>query len=82
MIAPDAPFESLPAERMSKAALDSLLEYSLSLPSVTTIGKKWKRRIPAFGPLVGWAIGEYVESGQPNRVGIEWRRVELEEREP
>ncbi len=75
----DAQYAALPVERLTQPELDALLEYSLSLPTGTTIGKRWKRRIPARGPLQGWAIGKYVTSDQPNEVGIEWSRVEIAE---
>jgi hypothetical protein len=44
-----------------------LLEYSRSLPTGTTIGKRWRREV--FGER--W-LGEYVDIGVPDRVGIKW----------
>lgn len=74
------------------SALDGLPEYSLTLPTGTTIGKRWKRdnnafkrpvRVEILGLLFvlpwppEWWIGEYVEHADPKRVGIKWTKVEL-----
>lgn len=53
--------------RITGAALDALSEYSTSLPTGTTIGKRWKQRRPD-----GWLIGEYVPHQDPGTVGIKW----------
>lgn len=67
--------DALAREPISQKTLDSLPEYSMSLPSLTTIGKVWKRNLNVFEadqpPL--WVICEYVEIGNPDRVGIEER---------
>lgn len=68
----------LEAEPMSQAALDSLLDYSCSLPTATTIGKVWKRNL-RFGtgdPEPLWMICEYAEKSppDPDRVAILRRR--------
>lgn len=70
-------------------------EYSCTLPSATTIGKKWFRNEDVYGrdrvvartetKIVGdfpdWWQGEYVELTPrvENRVGIKWRKVKLKE---
>lgn len=53
---------------ITSCELDRLLEYSTSLPTGTTIGKRWKR-LTAGGE---WVIGEYVEHPNPETVGIRW----------
>jgi hypothetical protein len=59
---------------MERHELDSLLEYSYSVPTGTTIGKRWRRMI-AFT----WYLGEYTAdpSGHPDRVVIKWREILL-----
>lgn len=56
--------------------LDSLLEYSSSLPSGTTVGKRWKRRVAD-----GWYLGEYFkdETTPPDSVSVRWSKIELRE---
>lgn len=49
---------------------DALSEYSASFPSGTYVGKVWKRR---HGD--GWLLGEYVDTPDPNRVGVKWREL-------
>jgi len=61
--------------RMTEKALADLLEYSCSLPTGTTIGKQWKRKVDKHG----WRLGEYVEDQDPNMVGIIWRCIEVVE---
>lgn len=75
-----AAIKDLPIERMSQKAFDSLGEYSCSYPTGTRIGKTWKRNVNAFvspprPPL--WLIGEYVPCNEPEKVGIDWRRIEV-----
>ena len=53
--------------------LDSMPEYSLTLPTGTTIGKVWRSRFKKSG----WIVGMYVEAPDPNMVGILWFGVEL-----
>jgi len=82
---------------MTRAEFDAALskdgEYSCSLPSGTTIGKKWFRNNDAYSPIrqiekklgdpafPDWWQGEYYELDPPvpNRVGIKWRKVRLKE---
>lgn len=64
---------------LTKAEFDALDEYSASLPTGTTVGKRWKRHHGAHdrafiagGGQPTWMIGEFVEIGHPTAVGIEW----------
>jgi hypothetical protein len=60
---------------MTRHAFNSLLEYSRSLPTGTTIGKRWRRNC---GPH-GWFMGEYVDDPYPSQVGIAWRQILIAE---
>ena len=61
-------------ELMSQAEFDELLEYSTSLPTGTTIGKRWKRKMKD-----GWFLGEYVPGGEPGHINIKWKRIRIAE---
>lgn len=55
--------------------VEELLDYSCSIPTGTTIGKRWKRLEPYVIPKRGAQcryLGEYVDIGDPERVGIRW----------
>ncbi len=59
--------DALPALRLTPREFAALPEYSCSLPTGTTIGKRWKRldgshdhRFIAAGGKPRWMIGEYV----------------------
>ena len=62
-----------------------MAEYSTSIPTGTTIGKKWLCDIntgkrfqfsdPTIKPL--WWTGEYTVDPDPKMVGIKWRKVSL-----
>ncbi|NIE80031.1 hypothetical protein [Asaia sp. As-1742] len=62
--------------------LENLPEYSCSLPTGTTPGKRWKGEVhfQPYGkrslPRIGWMISEYYEGPElpPNRIGIHWYR--------
>lgn len=70
---------------LTKKEFDSLPEYSCSIPTGTTIGKKWKRNIYAFDraahdPRTGnkveeWYLHEYIEHPNPNKVGISTKLI-------
>lgn len=73
---------------MTRAELEALKrevgEYSCSLPTGTTIGKRWVRDSGAYfygyiDPERRWMIGEYIPDprGDPKMVGIRWSRVHL-----
>jgi len=64
----------LPVVELSDAEFDALPEYSCSLPTGTTIGKRWKRGEP-YGQPTRWLLGEYVEHADPGKVGIRWSRI-------
>lgn len=51
----------------------SLPDYSGSIPSLTTIGKRWKRRRVYQDESKGWVTGEYAENPNPKKVTIIWR---------
>ena len=62
---------------ISRAELAKLPEYSCSLPTGTTIGKRWRRDVhfnkpPAGRPAPEWCIGEYFDDGTPGMVAIRW----------
>lgn len=67
-----------PTVKMSIAEFDALLEYSTTLPTGTTIGKKWKRHILSGLNRGEWWLGEYVADpqGDPKMVGITWKKIE------
>lgn len=62
---------------ISRSELAQLPEYSCSVPTGTTLGKRWRRNLNAYRPdRVGvpaeWVIGEYVAHPDPTLVGIRW----------
>lgn len=67
--------------RLTEGEFNDLPNYSCSLPTGTTIGKRWKRREPYEdgppGTVHLWYMGEYVEHPDPETVGIEWFLIEL-----
>lgn len=66
---------SLEPVAMTQAEVDALLEYSTTLPTGKTLGKRWKRQL-YVGPKRGvWVLGEYVEDPDPAYVGIRWREI-------
>ncbi len=77
MTDPHAPTEGADTVSLSLAEFEALREYSCSLPTGTTIGKRWKRREPYNTTEVvkRWLMGEYVECPEPGRVGIVWRQI-------
>lgn len=77
-----------PFVRRTKAELAALPEYSCSLPTGTTIGKRWKRNKIAYagpppgcrlpeGAFVGpeWWMGEYHPSSEPDTIDIHWSPI-------
>lgn len=69
--------------KLTQVELDKFSEYSCSLPTGTTVGKRWKRDANAYrrglpeGTLPAWWIGEYVEHPDPEMINITWTRVKL-----
>jgi hypothetical protein len=60
--------------------LRKLPEYSLTLPTATTTGKRWRRHEPYMrnckdGHCGHWWRGEYVAGAQSGMVGIVWLRI-------
>ena len=55
---------------MNYAAFKKLLVYNTSLPTGTTIGKRWRALYRQ-----GWFMGEYVRDPSPTHVGIKWREI-------
>lgn len=74
---------------MTQREVDDLLEYSTSLPTGTTPGKAWKKRVPPWAPKAKaeWRRGSY---GKPypeghkyhGEIPIGWRSIRIEGREP
>lgn len=71
--------ETLPRLRLTAAEFKALPEYSCSLPTGTTIGKRWKRldgahdrAFKAAGGKPRWMVGEFHDIGDPKHVGIRW----------
>lgn len=65
---------------LTQAQFDALGEYSRTLPTGTTVGKRWKRRVrfPDRDDDV-WYMGEYVPCDIPGSVGIAWKRIRVEQ---
>jgi len=64
---------------LSQKAFDALGTYSWSSPTITTLGKQWKRRKNYRDDSKGWLLGEYVPNDKPNTVGINWMNIEVAE---
>jgi hypothetical protein len=66
---------------ISRDELRKLPEYSCTIPTGTTIGKRWRRDVlepkrfhgvlPRDTPAE-WMIGEYYDIGSDKEVGIKW----------
>lgn len=76
---------------IARDELAKLLDYSLSLPTGTTVGKRWRNDVKATRRKSGpddeseWQIGEYVECPcvPDGRIGIAWAwALDPETREP
>lgn len=78
--------------KMTSAQLKELPEYSMTLPTGTTIGKKWRaHRVPGLAPINTpdcktifcghWWQGQYARAIPPHdpekEVAILWGKVEL-----
>ncbi len=58
---------------------DELLDYSCSIPTGQTIGKRWKRHEPyVHDPKVKtvWYMGQYVDHEDPDKIGIRWTLID------
>ena len=76
--------DAIEIDVMTRAEFDALPTYSCTLPTGTTIGKKWKRDVNEprrfhgdFAVKEEWWTGEYIPDPEPGMVGIKWRRVGL-----
>ena len=71
--------------RLTQAEFRELGEYSCSLPTGTTIGKRWKCNTNAFTACLRdkpprWLMGEYYDLGPPDNakeIGIRWTKIEV-----
>jgi hypothetical protein len=70
-------YAGLPAMHLTRAEFDAMDEYSATLPTGTTAGKKWKRHDGAYDlscekPI--WIIGEYDpdDDGKSPNIKINW----------
>lgn len=70
----DKLYRSQKSVTLTRKEFDDLLEYSSSIPTGTTIGKKWKR-----SQSDGWWMGEYLESKDEKFVDILWRKIIFDE---
>lgn len=68
---------ALATVHLTKAEFDALGEYSTTLPTGTTIGKRWKRAKPWDSKNPTWYLGEYVPGAFPGSVGIKWSHIIL-----
>jgi hypothetical protein len=74
--------DKLPPLRLTRPEFEGLLEYSATLPTGTTTGKRWRRldgaHDHAFKLLGGkprWVIGEYgAVSKDGKKIDIHWYR--------
>lgn len=62
---------------ITRQELAALGEYSCSIPTGVTIGKRWRRDMNAYredrrGAQSEWVIGEFVDIGSKEEVGIKW----------
>jgi hypothetical protein len=62
---------------MTRDAFEALPEYSCTIPTGTTIGKRWRRGEPYVGTRLHWYLGEYVPCDLPGQTGITWREILL-----
>lgn len=58
---------------ISASEFNRLPEYSMSLPTGTRIGKRWKRELRRNSAWSGdYVIGEYHDIGSDTEIGIRW----------
>lgn len=77
--------EETPSQRvvkMTKKEFDELGEYSLTLPTGPSPGRRWKCARPAFNPK-NWYLGEAYELPKDDpehdkQVGIRWSLIQIE----
>lgn len=73
--------KDLPKLPMTLRELQSLPEYSCSVPTGQTIGKRWRihsgvydRKFMEAGGIPTWIVAEYVECDKPGMIGINYYR--------
>lgn len=69
---------ALPVELVDPVTFWELPEYSLSVPTGTRPGRRWRRWIEPWGCPSGWLIGEYsaiFSTPDGDRQRIDWYRV-------
>ena len=86
--------EEVELVELTRREFDELPEYSCTLPTGTTIGKKWKCNRNAYrgrdtaisdaeekitGIPINWWMGTYVDHPDPKLVGIKWQKIQLKE---
>ena len=59
---------------LTKIEFDQLPTYSCSIPTGTTIGKRWKRGAPYINPDT-WYLCEYVEASDTKMIGIHYKLI-------
>lgn len=67
--------------KMTRKEFDALGEYSLTLPTSPSPGRRWKCARPAFNPK-NWYLGEAYELPKDDpdhgkQVGIRWSLIEI-----
>jgi hypothetical protein len=75
--------------KLTRAEFRDLKNYSHSMPTGTTIGKRWKRQLASpeetdlepllagQSPVERWLMGEYYDIGSDTRTGIRWSHIEV-----
>lgn len=69
---------AMPVEEIAIRDFFKMLEYSTSLPTGTTMGKRWRRAVGRRACPSGWLTGEYgdvVPESGGTLTTILWRRV-------
>lgn len=67
-----------PIIHLTESEFAALPEYSCSLPTGTTYGKRWKCHTAA-GRASTWFMGEYYDCGSRTEVGIRWFLIDRTE---
>lgn len=62
---------------MTQTALESLREYSCSMPTGVFIGKQWRSNTNAFinDEEPNWWLAEYVEVSDSKKAGVKWNPI-------
>ncbi len=73
---------------MTQEEFDELGEYSMSIPTGTTPGTRWKKNLNVIDPLRNrlppvWIMGSYFDLGpESDKVGIRWNAIQIVEPQP